>query len=190
VANDEAKVTSQATFVAPTAAKEEFCLALLFREPALAQLGLKLSDDLFSLSENRELFRRWRAGESVVEEEEGLWEHYLDVIGTRIAVSETAQAEVAFLDCMDRLEQARMRAIKEASALALAEGETGVRPGQVASIARAMIGAGEHEDAPGDAEAEAVASRLLDDMEAGLRFHRRLIESSRPDQVGRQPEDL
>jgi hypothetical protein len=171
------------------AVKEEFCLALLYREPALAHLGAELSENLFSLSENRELFRRWQRGESVQEDDEGLWEHYLDVIGTRIPVSETAQAEVAFLDCMGRLEQARMRAVKEASALALAEGEAGVRPGQVASIARSKLGAGMPEDAEVDAEAEAVASQLLEDMEAGLRFHRRLIESSRPDQVGRQPED-
>jgi len=171
------------------AVKEEFCLALLYREPALAHLGAGLSETLFSLSENRELFRRWQRGESVQEDDEGLWEHYLDVIGTRIPVSETAQAEVAFLDCMGRLEQARMRAVKEASALALAEGEAGVRPGQVASIARSKLGAGMPEDAEVDAEAEAVASQLLEDMEAGLRFHRRLIESSRPDQAGRQPED-
>jgi DNA primase len=170
------------------AAKEEFCLALLYREPALARLGADLSEDLFSLSENRELFRRWQRGEAVQEEDEGLWEHYLDVIGTRIPVSETAQVEVAFLDCMDRLEQARMRAVKEASALALAEGETRVRPGQVASIARSKLGAGMAEDAEMDADAEAVASQLLEDMEAGLRFHRRLIETSHPDQAGRQPE--
>ena len=98
-------------------------------------------------------------------------------------MSETAEAEAAFLDCVDRLEQVRMRAVKEASALALAEGEAGVRPGQVASIARARMGAGNSEETSEDAETENVASQLLEDMEAGLRFHRRLIEGSRPDKV-------
>ena len=79
-----------------------------------------------------------------------------------------------------------MRAVKEASALALAEGEAGVRPGQVASIARARLGAGSTEDATEDDEADAVASQLLEDMEAGLRFHRRLIEGSRSDQPGQR----
>ena len=35
-----------------------------------------------------------------------------------------------------------------------------------------------------DADTIAVASQLLEDMEAGLRFHRRLIEGPRSDQKG------
>jgi DNA primase len=172
-------------------AREEFCLALLYRTPELAKLSSGLTEELFSLSENRELFRRWLAGETLTEEATELWEHYQRVLQTRIPVSETEQVEVAFLDCVARLEQGRMRAAKEASALALAEGEAGVRPGQVASIARARLGAGnaeeQREDLPdrqADAEAEALASRLLEDMEAGLRIHRRLIEGQHPDHPG------
>jgi hypothetical protein len=75
-----------------------------------------------------------------------------------------------------------MRAVKEASALALAEGEAGVKPGQVASIARARLGAGEPEEADADEQAELVASQLLEDTENGLRLFRRLIEGSRTDQ--------
>jgi hypothetical protein len=41
--------------------------------------------------------------------------------------------------------------------------------------------AGNPEETPADGEVAQVASQLLDDMEAGLRFHRRLIEGSRPD---------
>jgi hypothetical protein len=78
-----------------------------------------------------------------------------------------------------------MRSVKEASALALAEGEAGVRPGQVASIARAKLGAGASEEAtadaltpePVDGPAQVVASQLLEDMQAGLRLHRRLLEA-------------
>jgi len=179
---------------AAAAAKEEFCLALLYLKPELGRLADELSEELFSLSENRELFRRWRAGEAVLEEETELWEHYQNVLKTRVHVTETEQAEVALLDCVERLEQGRMRAVKEASALALAEGEAGVRPGQVASIARAKLspstgsgrGAGSGEESPEDADPEVVgaASRLLEDMEAGLRFHRRLIEGQHPDHPG------
>jgi hypothetical protein len=75
-----------------------------------------------------------------------------------------------------------MRAVKEASALALAEGEAGVRPGQVASIARARLGEGESEEEDADEQAEFVASQLLEDTENGLRLFRRLIEGSRTDQ--------
>jgi DNA primase len=173
-----------------SAAREEFLLALLYREPALAARGADVAEELFSLSENRELFRRWRASQAVTEEDSWLWEHYQEVLQTRIPLSETAQVEVAFLDCVDRLEQVRLRAVKEASALALAEGEAGVRPGQVASIARARLGAGTEEDAVEDAQAEAAASQLLEDTENGLRLFRRLIESSRSDQSGPRPQDL
>ena len=170
-------ITARAT----RAPKEEFCLALLRNLPGLAQRGRVLREDLFALSENRELYRRWREGTPVTEEDGPLWEHYQNIMTTRVLVSETAEAEAAFLDCVYRLEQVRMRAVKEASALALAEGEAGVRPGQVASIARAKLGSGNsiEEAQEDDLEAEAVASQLLDDMEAGLRFHRRLIEGYR-----------
>jgi hypothetical protein len=51
------------------------------------------------------------------------------------------------------------------------------------------MGAGNSEETSEDADTIAVASQLLEDMEAGLRFHRRLIEGSRPDQTGSQTVD-
>jgi DNA primase len=156
---------------------EEYCLAMLYRMPEIAQLGADVDEELFSLSENRELFRRWRANEPVredVEEDYELLEHYREVLETRLIVTETAQVEAAFSSCVSLLEKARMRAVKEASALALAEGEAGVRPGQVASIALARLEAGNGGEALEDVEAEeAVASLLLQDRFAGLNLHRR-----------------
>jgi DNA primase len=166
------------------AQREAFCLALLHATPGLRRLGLELDERLFTLSEHRELFLRWRDGRPVTEEEEVLWEHLQAVQATRIPMTETAQVEAAFLDCVERLERVTIRAVKEASALALAEAEAGVRPGQVASVARARMGAGIAEENIEDADTIAVASQLLEDMEAGLRFHRRLIEGPRSDQKG------
>ena len=174
---------------AATASKEAFALALLYNVPALRSLGEDLDEHLFALSENRELFRRWRDLELVLEEEGALYEHYVAVTGTRIPFSETEQLERAFLDCVERLRRYTIRTVKEASALALAEGEAGVRPGQVASIARARLGAGTTEELEEDHEASAVASQLLEDMEAGLRFHRRSIEGYRPDHSGSPSAD-
>jgi DNA primase len=167
--------------------KEEFLLALLYRTHEVGHLSNRVSEDLFSLSENRELFRRWRRGEAVEEDDEWLWEHYQRLLETRIPPIETVGLEEAFLDCVARLEQARMKAAKEASALALAEGEAGVRPGQVASIARTWLEAGKKEEAQEDDPELTAASQLLEDMEAGLRFHRKLMDGSRPDQ-SRTPE--
>jgi DNA primase len=170
-------------------AKEQFCLALLYNLPEISHLAARLRPELFSMSENRELFRRWLNNQPILEEETELWEHYQEIAATRIPVTETAEAEKAFLDCMERLERVTIKAVKEASALALAEGEAGVRPGQVASIARARLGAGIAPETEEDGQAEAVASQLLEDMEAGLRFHRRLIEGFRPDQTGTQSSE-
>jgi DNA primase len=161
--------------------REVFCLALLHHFPALTDSGGGLPEDLFEMSENRELFQRWKAGESVSEDESELWEHYQAVLTVRLPFTETTEAQAAFSDCVRRLQHARIRAVKEASALALAEGEAGVRPGQVASVARARLGADTAEENVEDWQVESVASQLLEDMEAGLRFHRRLIEGFRPD---------
>ena len=130
------------------------------------------------------MYLRWRHDLPITEEEEVLWEHYQGILNTRLPFTETTQMEKAFLDCVDRLERVTIKAVKEASALALAEAEAGVRPGQVASIARARMGAGNTEETTEDADTNAVASQLLEDMEAGLRFHRRLIEGPRSDQEG------
>ena len=171
---------------AATASKEAFALALLYNVPSLREKGEEISEFLFAMSENRELFRRWRDEQLVLEDEEALYEHYQTVIATRIPMNETDELERAFLDCVERLHRVTIMTVKEASALALAEGEAGVRPGQVASIARARLEAGSTEESDSDQEASAVASQLLEDMEAGLRFHRRLIEGYRPDHTGSQ----
>ena len=63
------------------AQKEAFCLALLYASPGLRKLGLDLNENLFTLSENRELFLRWREGKPVLEDEDVLWEHYQSSAG-------------------------------------------------------------------------------------------------------------
>jgi DNA primase len=177
-----APVTALPRFNPASAPRESYLLSLLYRVPALAEQGRALDEDLFYISENRELFRRWRLSEPVSEEETELWELYQLVMQANLPIIETNEAEKAFLDCVLRLRHAKIRAVKEASALALADGEAGVRPGQVASIARARMGAGSAEETSEDEATAFAASQLLDDMEAGLRFHRRSIEGSRSDQ--------
>ncbi len=175
--------------------REEFCLALLVARPELAATAADLREDLFTLSENRELYRRLLAQDVLSEEDSGIWEQFQRILKTPVHVVDTADIEAAFLDCVARLEQARMKAVKEASALALAEGEASLssggpsaegRTGQVASIAKARWQAGTDLEAPEDGPDELVASQLLKDMEAGLRFHQRLIDSSRGNQ-GERP---
>jgi DNA primase len=172
------------------APREEFLLALLYKTAAVGHLANRVSEDLFTLSENRELFRSWLRGQTIEEDDPWLWEHYRRVIETRIPAIETAALEEAFLDCVGRLQQVRMKQAKEASALALAEGEAGVRLGQVASIARTWLETGHKGEAQEDDPERAAASRLLEDMEAGLRFHGRHLDGSRTDQSGRPEIDV
>src|SRR3954470_20930434 len=63
--------------------REEFALAMLFLRPEVAPHGLGVSDELFTLSENRELFRRWCLNETVSEDESELFEHLQEVLKTR-----------------------------------------------------------------------------------------------------------
>ena len=80
--------------------REEYALAMLFLRPEVAPHGQGVSGELFTLSENRELFRRWSTGETVSEDESELFEHLQEVLQTRIPLQETGQAEEAFLDCV------------------------------------------------------------------------------------------
>ena len=184
----ETTAPAEAPFAAPAvrSLREEFALALLARHPELGQEAREASGELFTLGENREIFRRLMAGEGISEEEIGLWEAYQRIVSTQIHVNEMAAVRAAFLDCLARLQQARMKAVKEASALALAEGEASLSegpsregPGQVAAIAKAKWEAGTPDEASEERLDDIVASQLLQDMEAGLRFHQRLIDSSR-----------
>jgi hypothetical protein len=118
----------------------------------------------------------------VSEEEAELWDHYQNVIQTRVPQAETGRAEEAFLDCVRLLGNVRMRAVKEASALALAEGTAGLRPGQIAAIARARLEAGFVEETPEDEPANAGADLFLQDHENNLRLFSTEIERSRSDQ--------
>jgi DNA primase len=160
--------------------REEFCLALLFKAPNLAGHGAALDEQLFSLSENRELLRRWRESLPILEEE-GLWEHFQEVLQTHTPQIEMGKAEEAFLDCVALLQDSRMRAAKEASALALAEEEAGVRPGRVATIAWQRLAG--HNEESADEAVESAAATLLEDMRAGQRYHRQRIEDSTPGEV-------
>lgn len=165
--------------------RELFCLALLYGAPELREHASHVREELFTTSENQELFRRWRDEHPISEEDDAIWEGYLALSSIRVPFVDMEELERAFLDCVDRLEQVTIKAVKEASALALAEAEAGVRPGQIASLARARMGAGSTEEILDDVQTDTAASQLLDDMEAGLRFHRRLIEGYRFGQSGK-----
>ena len=169
------------------APREEFCLALIFKAPELASTArVAVRDELFSMSVNFELLRRWKNGEIVTEADSELWEHYQVVLQTSTPQIEMGKAEEALLSCVAVLENDRIRAVKEASALALVEGEAGVRPGYVASIASEWLEAGRAEPGEPDSPEGAVASLLLEDTRVGLRLHAP-VEGIQPGQTTTGP---
>jgi DNA primase len=172
----------------PREPREEYLLALLLRHPVLRSQGRALSPDLFSLSENRQLFEAWRiaAGqeaEDVMEETrrllpEELHGHLENVLARKIPPFQAEEAGKALEDCMWRIEQRKLELEKLASSLALAESEQEVGPARLAELARSI----QEGTLPSSQEADftlEAATALVEDTEAGIRVHRRPLERDR-----------
>jgi DNA primase len=175
--------------------REEYLLALLLRYPVLRGQREALSPDLFSLSENRQLFEAWRnaAGqevEDVMEEvrrllPEELHEHLENVLAREMPPFQAEEAGKALEDCIWRMEQRKLELEKLASSLALAESEQEVGPARLAGLARSI----QEGTLPSGQEADftlEAATALIEDTEAGIRVHRRPLERDR-DKTRQQP---
>jgi DNA primase len=180
---------------APREAREEYLLALLLRYPTLRRRQETLSPDLFSLSENRELFEAWRVtgkveAEDVAEETRSLLPvelhaHLENVLARRIPPFLLEDAEKALEDCVWRMEHRKLELEKMASSLALAESEEGVGPARVAELARSVQEGTLPPNQEADPALEA-ATALVEDTEAGIRVHQRPLERAR-NKTGQQP---
>jgi len=173
---------------APREPREEYLLALLLLHPVLRGQGQAISPDLFSLSENRQLFEAWRVAagqeaEDVMEEirrllPEELHGHLENVLARRIPPFQAGEAERALEDCIWRMEQRKLELEKLASSLALAESEQEVGPARLAELAMSI----QEGTLPSSQEADSTleaATALVEDTEAGIRVHRRPLERDR-----------
>jgi DNA primase len=156
-------------------AREEFCLALLLRYPELREDGLGLSPELFWHIENRQVLEAWQ-GCSEMEEvaqvvPEELEAHLQRVSGLDLPPFEPQQARAALRDCVGRLKQRELEAIKQASSAALAarEAEDRTTEDELAAAAAAWQ-AGSLPPEPAAEDMSPVAA-LLRDTEMGLRLH-------------------
>ena len=162
---------------APTAhagdAREEFCLALLLHHPELREDGLAVSPELLWHTENRQVLEAWQGcqeieelAQVVPEELEG---HLQRVSGIDLPPFEPQEARAALRDCVGRLKQRELEAIKQASSAALAarEAEDRTTEDELAAAAAAW------QAGPLAAEAEDMSpvAALLRDTEIGLRLH-------------------
>ncbi len=168
--------------------KEEFCLALLFRYPELRAEGLGIDLDLFGQSENRALFDAWiewsDKGESP-DRASGFDEslapdlrpQYERVINLELPAYDDDALANALRSTVWGMEQRRLRLAKRARAAVLAE-MSAHSGAEIAERARfAWQSAGADEDDTAD-EADPAAA-FVEDMEAGLKVHQRLLERQR-----------
>jgi DNA primase len=170
--------------VAPAAAahsgdaREEFCLALLLRYPELREDGLALSPELFWHTENRQVLEAWQGCEEteelaqvVPEELEG---HLQRVSSVDLPPFKPAEAKAALRDCVGRLKQRELEAIKQASSTALAarEAEDRTTEEELAAAAAAWQAGSVPSDVPAEsASGGSPVAALLRDTEMGLRLH-------------------
>lgn len=165
-------------------AREEFCLAILFRYPEVRQRGEQLSADLFTLSEYREIFRAWQrepdpeAIRAALPEE--LAGHLEAILNRRLPVYGTRQALEALETCVWRLEQRTLELQKRASTATVVE--TVPASASVIEEARRLLVSGEQ---TGE---EDIPALLVEDMERGRRLHRRLLDLQRNPSSGEVQE--
>jgi len=162
--------------------REEFCLALLFKYPELRAEGLGMEPELFGHSENRALFETWVGWADSGEPFErslspDLRPQYERIISLAVPAYDDDSVIRALHDSVQRIEEQRLRTAKRASADVLAD--LAARDG--ATIAERALSVWKTGSALEDtAEDEAdPAVAFVEDMEAGLKVHQRLLDQRR-----------
>ena len=98
---------------------EEYCLVLLIQNPKLDQVGSNLRIDHFERMENREAYSIWinNSNETTVNGE--INDHFAYLMGKVLPIMNMKEKELALGDALRRLEERRLRRIKEEEALRL-----------------------------------------------------------------------
>ncbi|MBF6601057.1 MAG: DNA primase [Dehalococcoidia bacterium] len=179
--------TPQAAHPPVRDAREEFCLALLFRYPELRADGLDITPELFGQSENRGLFDAWVEWSNEGEPFEvslapDLRPQFERVVNLDLPSFDDDAFVKALRSTVERIEQQRLRRAKRASVAVVAD--LAADDGDAIAV-RALArwrsgGAGAYDPAqraPRRADDEAdPATAFVEDMEAGLKVHQRLLE--------------
>lgn len=165
--------------------REEFCLALLFRYPELRAEGTGIDPDLYGRSENRELFEAWLRWDDGGEPFENTLTADLRPQFERVNnLDLPPYTEDAFVKALRStvwgIEQQRLRLAKRASASVLAD----IAKGGGANIAERARAVWQNGGPPGDSSEDEAdpATAFVDDMEAGLKVHQRLLKQRRGDE--------
>ncbi|MBI2304531.1 MAG: DNA primase [Chloroflexi bacterium] len=113
----------EAPLPSPKETLEEYCLNLLLRYPQLRGVRQHLSPEHFEASENRELFIAWSQGEQALTDsgDASLQEHRERLLSIDIPPLEEKVLPRALKDCVERLEERRLKRRKEWERLRLSE---------------------------------------------------------------------
>jgi DNA primase len=193
--SSEAQPSAPARVNAPRDKREEFCLALLFRYPELRDEGLAVEPSLFGHSENRALFEAWTGWADRGEPFEATVTPDLQPQFVRISTLELPLYDDdalirAFRSTVWGIEEQRLRLAKRAVGANVSD-VRGAGADEIVERARALI----EERAQGAWPAASVeqgsddgdpAQAIVDDMEAGLKVHQRVLERRR---AGTLPHD-
>ncbi|MBE9500951.1 MAG: DNA primase [Dehalococcoidia bacterium] len=107
---------------------EEYCLCLLLQHPELRERGEQLLPEYFESTENRELFLAWHDSLGMEMLRQSLdvnLHHHLDsLINRALPPASESEFEAAFVDCLRRLEEQRLRRLKALEEVLIAEAES------------------------------------------------------------------
>jgi len=164
----------------PRDRREEFCMALLFRYPVARAEGLALEPDLFSHSENRALFETWVGWADDGEPFEGsltpdLRPQYERIVEISLPAYDDDTVVKALRSAVWGIEQQRLRIAKRASTAVLADISASDGAG-IAERARSAWQSGAAAEYTAEDEAADPATAFVEDMEAGLKVHQRLLD--------------
>ncbi|MQF64511.1 DNA primase [SAR202 cluster bacterium AC-409-J13_OGT_754m] len=99
---------------------EEFCLALLIQNPELLKLSSHLRTEHFHRMDNREAFTSWLKGPTIGSQEEEIKSH-IEYLGKKVLPPSSSKENTSALkQCITRLEERRLRWIKEEESLHMA----------------------------------------------------------------------
>ncbi len=164
-------------------AREEFCLALLFRYPVLRAEGRNIVPDLFGQSENRALFDAWVEWPDEGESFEAslapdLRPHYARVIKLEHPTFGDDALASALRSTVERIEQQRLRLAKRTSVAVVAELAAGGGSVIAERALAAWRSGGSSAYDPAHDEADP-ATAFVEDMEAGRKVHQQSLERQR-----------
>jgi DNA primase len=99
---------------------EEFCLALLIQNPELLKLSSGLRTEHFQRMDNREAFTSWAKGPTIESQQEDIKSHIEYLHKKTLPPSDFKEKTAALKQCITRLEERRLRWIKEEESLHIA----------------------------------------------------------------------